>query len=147
MKKKYLFGMLTMLMVAFANLCFTACGDGDDEEEQGGGGSQSVLVGSWYTSWDKETSSAGTSGYETWTFKNDGTGSYSGSNQDYDRYGNKNGSPYTWNESFRYEYVYDTYLKTGTFMIRYSGSSTYSTETFELNGDKLTMRGATYIKR
>lgn len=42
MKKKYLYGMLTMLMVAFAGLCFTACGDDDD------GGNSSTVSGLYY---------------------------------------------------------------------------------------------------
>lgn len=147
MKKHLFYNVFTILMVVFASFSFTACGD-DDDEGGSGGDSQNVLVGSWYTSWDKDTSSSGTSGNETWTFKNDGTGSTSGTNQSYDRYGKKDGSPYTWNDSFRYELIeYDTYLKTGTFMIRYSGSSNYSTKTFEISGNKLIMDGATYTKR
>lgn len=150
MKKNYVYVMLTMLMVAFASFGFTACGDDDDDDELEGGSnsSQNVLVGSWYTSWDKDTSSSGTSGNETWTFRNDGTGSYSGANQSYDRNGKKDGSPYTWNENFRYELIeYDTYLKTGTFILRHSGSSNYSTKTFEISGNILKMDGGTYTKR
>ena len=43
MKKRYLYTMLTMLMVAFANLCFTACGDDDDT-----GGDGTPTSGRWY---------------------------------------------------------------------------------------------------
>ncbi len=140
--------MFTILMVAFASLCFTACGDDDDEDDGGGSSIQNVLVGSWRTTWDWETSSAGTSGYEIYRFNADGTGTMSGSNQDYDRYGNKKGSPYTWNESFRYEvYEYDSYLKTGTMHITFSGYSNYSSKTFKLDGIYLTIDYYTYTKQ
>ena len=35
MKNKYLFGMLTMLIVALMSVCFTACGDDDDDDGRG----------------------------------------------------------------------------------------------------------------
>ena len=144
--------MLTMIMVALVSCSLTACNDDDDDEEGGSGGKsggqQSVLVGTWKTTWDWQTSSAGTSGYDIYTFKADGTGTLVGSNQDYYPDGRKNGAPYTWNESFRWELVeYDSYLKTGTVLMRYTGSSNSTSITFILDGNKLTIGSETYIKQ
>lgn len=143
--------MLTMIMVALVSCSLTACNDDDDDEESGGsnsGGKQSALVGSWKTTWDWQTSSAGTGGYAIYTFKADGTGTESGSNQDYYSDGRKNGAPYTWNYSFRWELLeYDTYLKTGTILMRYSGSSSITNKTFVLDGNKLTIDNDTYTKQ
>ena len=44
MKKKYILGMLTMLIVALMSVCFTACGD-DDDNDLGNG---TPTSGKWY---------------------------------------------------------------------------------------------------
>ncbi len=138
-------------MVALVSCSLTACNDDDDEEEGGSGksgGQQSVLVGTWKTTWDWQTSSSGTGGYSIFTFRADGTGTDSGSNQDYDAYGKKVDAPYTWNDNFRWELAeYDAYLKTGTVLIRYTGSSSAMSKTFVLEGNKLIMDNYTYIKQ
>ena len=146
MKKHYFYNMLTILMVTLTSFSFASCGGDDDDEQGGGSGGQNVLVGSWRQSWNKDTDNA--SGYNTFTFNADGTGTEVGKNQSYDRNGKASGSPTTWNDSFRYElYEYDTYLKTGSFGIRYTGDSKFNIVTFELNGNKLIMWSGTYTKQ
>lgn len=150
MKKHYFYNMLTILMVALTSFSFASCGDDDDDEQGGGSGSQNVLVGSWRMSWEWKRTEP-TSGYHTWTFNNDGTGSHSGVNQTYDDNGKKNGSPLTWNDSFTYELIeYNSYYQTGAFIYSWdSAPSKYYTKYFELDGNKLKMEGGRdiYIKQ
>ena len=135
MKRQYLYAMITMVMVGIASFCFTACSSNDDEGSSG----QSLLVGSWYNSWSNDVRS----GIDTYTFYSDGTGITRWETTDYD--------PYEYNSysnNFRYEIVeYDNYLKTGTFIVRYAGSSDYRLITFRINGNQLTIDGQTYTKR
>lgn len=137
MKKQYLYAMISMVMVAIAGSCFTACSSNDDDEQSSSG--RNILVGSWYNSWSNDSRS----GSDTYTFYSDGTGTFRWEATDYD--------PYDYNSisnSFRYEIVeYDNYLKTGTFIIRYAGSSDYRLITFRINGNQLTIDGQTYTKR
>ena len=152
--KKSLLNWMTIMLMAFVYVGFAACGGDDDNSNPNsggggeGGGIQNILVGTWYRSWDKESSSSGTSGWESYSFRADGTGVYSGSNQNYDRYGNKSGLPNTWNENFRYTILeYDSYLKAGKMDFKATSDSKFITYDFGLDGKVFTFWTGVYTKK
>ena len=67
--KKYLWSMLSFLMVAMLSVSFVACGSDDDDNGNNGGGSTSSLVGNWIY----EESEPGYHLTRLLMFKSDGT--------------------------------------------------------------------------
>ena len=144
--KKNLYNLLAIMMMVLACVMNVSCDKDDDKSNNGngvgsngGGNVSNVLVGSWKCTWDQfSPNSFDTSGWQVLTFNADGTGTDRGDNQNYDRNGNKEGVPYTWNEKFRYKDVtYDSYLGTGSFYRYGEGQSDWSRETFTLNNGDL----------
>lgn len=74
--KKTLFQLMAVMLMAMMAVSFVSCGDDDDDNGNGNGGGGTAansLVGTWsrsYSTYD------GTSSKETYTFNNNGSGTY-----------------------------------------------------------------------
>jgi len=127
MNKKYLWRFLTLVMVAFLGICFTACGD-DDDDDGGSGTVNSNIVGTWVAHSGKRTAS--------YTFNSNGKGTSSYSFNGSSGYWSKGGGNFNWSFSGN-----KVILKGGHWSdVNVDGETDEGTynETFEYNGNTLT---------
>lgn len=127
MKKKFIWSLLTFMMIAMMSVAFASCSkDSEDESGGGNGSASSALVGTWSRNYQ---TGDGKKAKETWSFKGS-SGSYSNAYQ---------------TATFTY---YDAqgflYLK-----IKYSDMSSYVEEVkqYSINGNTLYLDGNQFTKQ
>lgn len=119
MKKKNLWRLLTIMMVAMLSVSFASCGSDDDDEGSSSGLSASNLVGEWVVIADDDgNSDVG----EIWGFNADGT--FYGDNSDiYTAWKIVDGKLQMTRDDGRTE-AYTASIKDGKLYLSYDGENT-----------------------